>query len=323
MSPRTAWVESPLQMISAIEASSAGLFGRSTDIVYRRDLTSTAELAARLASVPLPHGVSLHAAPPSSLWRRSQIDAFGDAFSGAVQARRLAARPHAAVLLDDGLATLHVIDLLTRSVPAPLIRARAEVGTMRRQLGLIARAQFVHMMRQGRLTVFTGLPVPEDLESAFARAGGLIQHHAFQWSASLRGPELHGAGTVVVGAAMASDGLVDPGSYVRWVHDIAESTDDEVVYIPHRRESTAITAQVADRTSIRVERGPWPVEISLRCLPPGSVVHCLPSTPLLTLRGVLRESGVSLIGHQIPESWWTPHATQQFRTSIASIMRQS
>jgi len=318
--PTRAWVESPLQMVSAVEASAAGLLGPSVEIVYRTRIAPLAELAARLGTVAVPSGTQISSAGARSLWRHRQMDAVGDAFSGAVQARNLVARRRPLVLLDDGLATLYLLRRLTTPDSRLLARARAQrLSLARRQLAALARTRLLALAEAGHLTVFTALPVPDDLAAAFEGLGGRLVRHTFAWSASLREPELHGAGVVVVGSAMASDGLIDETAYAAWVHAIADASDEEVVYIPHRREHPAITATVADRDDIRVERGPWPVEISLRCLAPGSVVHCLPSTPLLTLRTVLADVGVQLVGADVPESWWTPNATARFRSSIRAI----
>ncbi|WP_444665037.1 hypothetical protein ACT17Q_05415 [Cellulomonas sp. CW35] len=314
-----AWVESPLQMVSALEASAAGLLGPSVDVVYRTGITPLAELAARLGTIALPAGTTVTPESTRSLWRHGQVRAVGDAFSGAVQARGLLGVRRPLVVLDDGLATLHLLRLLTAADGRYLVRARAHPGLARRTLASAARSRLLSLADAGLLTVFTALPVPDGLADAFRATGGRLVGHSFAWSASLREPELHGAGVVVVGSAMASDGLVDPDAYAAWVHEIADAGHDEVVYIPHRRETPAITAAVADRDSIRVERGPWPVEVSLRCLAPGSVVHCLPSTPLLTLRSLLADAGVELVGSSVPDWWWTPHASARFRASVRSI----
>ncbi|GEL95193.1 hypothetical protein [Cellulomonas composti] len=314
-----AWVESPLQMVSALEAADAGLLGPEVSVVHRSGIRSIDELAARLGRVALPSGVRLEASSTGGLWRHPAPGAVGDAFSGAVQSRTLLSRRAPFVVLDDGLATLHLLDLLTNPSASGLSRARAKPGTARRSLALAARSHLLGLARRGRLTVFTVLPVRPEVEQSFAQLGGQIVAHSFAWSSSLREPELHGAREVVVGSAMATDGLVHRAAYTSWVHGIAEAASGEVVYIPHRRESPSITAHVADRASVRVERGPWPVEVSLRCLPQGAVVHCLPSTPLLSLRGVLADAGVTLSGTRIPDSWWTTAASARFRASLPDV----
>ncbi|MBT0994583.1 hypothetical protein KIN34_09820 [Cellulomonas sp. DKR-3] len=318
-SPVRAWVESPLQMISALEAAATGLLGPRVDVVHRMGVTAVDELALRLRRVALPPGVRLVPSSPWGLWRHAAPGAVGDPFSGAVQARSLASRRSPYVVLDDGLATLHLLDLLTRTGTGGITRPRAHPGNARRSLAVAARSHLLGLARDHRLVVFTMLPVRPEVEVAFVALGGEIVAHTFAWSSTLREPELHGANEVVVGSAMASDGLVDAGAYARWVHDVAAAADGEVVYIPHRREDPALTAQVADRAQIRVERGPWPVEVSLRCLAPGAVVHCLPSTPLLSLRGVLAAAGVKLVGVPVPDDWWTPAASPRFRAGLPRV----
>jgi hypothetical protein len=318
-SPVRAWVESPLQMISALEAAATGLLGPRVEVVHRAGITPVDELALRLRHVSLQTGVSLVAWSPWGLWGHATPHAVGDPFSGAVQARSLVSRRSPYVVLDDGLATLHLLDLLTRSGTGGITRPRARPGTARRSLALAARSHLLRLARDHRLVVFTMLPVRPEVEAAFLALGGEIVAHTFAWSSTLREPELHGAREVVVGSAMASDGLVDAEAYARWVHDLAGAASGEVVYIPHRREHPELTARVADRAEIRVERGPWPVEVSLRCLAPGAVVHCLPSTPLLSLRGVLAAAGVTLVGVPVPDDWWTPAASERFRTGLPSV----
>lgn len=314
-----AWVESPLQMVSALEAAASGVLGPHVEVVHREGLTALDELAARLDQVVLPAGVTLTSAGSDRLWRTGRLGAVGDAFSGAVQSRELLPRRRPLVVLDDGLATMHLLDLLTTPDSGPLARARAHLGPVRRTLARAARVRLLDLARARRLVVFTGLPVPDETRSAFEAIGGRIETHEFAWCGSLREPELHGASDVVVGSAMATDGLISTDAYADWVHGIAAASRHELVYIPHRREDPRITARVADRDSIRVERGPWPVEVSLRFLPEGAVVHCLPSTPLLTLREPLRKAGVRLAGTAVPDDWWTPVATPRFRAGLPVV----
>ncbi|NUR86723.1 MAG: hypothetical protein HOY71_21780, partial [Nonomuraea sp.] len=84
--PASAWVESPLQMLCAVEAHHAGLLGPRTSLVPRAKLRPLKATRRELARLDLPAGLEL-AEPSERMPRR--LNAVGDAFSGRVQLRWL------------------------------------------------------------------------------------------------------------------------------------------------------------------------------------------------------------------------------------------
>ncbi|NUS01176.1 MAG: hypothetical protein HOV97_01300, partial [Nonomuraea sp.] len=118
----SAWVESPLQMLCAVEAHHAGLLGPGTVVVPRAGLRPLRATRKELRRLDLPDGLTL-AEPRERMPRR--VQAVGDAFSGKVQVRWLASAPGHVVVVDDGLATLRLLELLAGGPFRPLLRARA------------------------------------------------------------------------------------------------------------------------------------------------------------------------------------------------------
>src|SRR5690606_9489596 len=115
------------------------------------------------------------AAPSERVPRRPA--AVGDAFSGRVQLRWLTSVPGRVVVVDDGMATLRLLELLAAGPYRPLLRARARPGGLRAALGLAAAIR----LRAGGVTVFTALPVPPDLAAAVREAGVDLVRHEFAW----------------------------------------------------------------------------------------------------------------------------------------------
>ncbi|GAA2806420.1 hypothetical protein GCM10020219_092790 [Nonomuraea dietziae] len=94
-----AWVESPLQMLCAVEAHHAGLLGDRTLVVPRAGLRPLAATRRELVGLALPEGLEL-AKPQERMPRR--LNAVGDAFSGRVQLRWITSRSGRVVIVDDG-----------------------------------------------------------------------------------------------------------------------------------------------------------------------------------------------------------------------------
>jgi len=161
-----AWVESPLQLLPALEARHAGLLG-PVEVRVRPGsdaLHATAREAIRLG---LPPKTTL-----TFTERTGATWALGDAFSGRVQGRMLLSRaPERIVLLDDGLAALHLLGLLCGPWKQPLLRARARPGPARRGFSTLAGHRLRALAHQGRVTAFTGLPVPAQLLARTRRVG--------------------------------------------------------------------------------------------------------------------------------------------------------
>jgi hypothetical protein len=315
------WAESPLQLLSAAEAHSAGLLGRHTVVHPRGDAPGMAHTEAVLGG-QAPQGLRF-AAPAATVpsVRAGHLDRWvaGDAYSGKVQAELLRGiRAEEVVILDDGLATLSLLATLVRDRPAPLIRPRSRAGSTRRALGLAAWHRLRRLARQHRLLVFTALPVPAAVERRFRALGGKLERHRFEWLGTLPVAEYVPEPTILVGSALPADGLIHPAPYIEWVRSLTE--DGPLSYFPHRRETPQVLDALAADPLVRVHAHTVPVEMRLRGLRPGQVVRALPSTVLASLSLILAPGGVPLRGQAVPEHWWTPRASAQLRRHLGSSL---
>ncbi|GAA4509715.1 hypothetical protein [Nonomuraea ferruginea] len=307
----SAWVESPLQMLCAVEAHHAGLLGPATTVVPRARLRALKATGRELRGLDLPAGLEL-AEPSERMPRRPAV--VGDAFSGRVQLRWLAAFPGRVVVVDDGMATIRLLELLAAKPYRPLLRARAQPGALRAALGLAAAIR----LRAGGVTVFTALPVPPHLAEAVRRAGVDLVRHEFAW---LRGQPPSEPGpaerTVVLGTSLVRNGLVHRERYLRWLTDLA--AEEPLAYYPHRREDPVDVAVIRERPGITVHDGGAPAELTLRGLDPGQRVVSLPSTAVSSLRVLLGPRGVAVEPVDVPDDWWTSRAAPALRSHLTGV----
>ncbi|MFI6707033.1 hypothetical protein ACIBF7_11405 [Nonomuraea sp. NPDC050478] len=307
----SAWVESPLQMLCAVEAHHAGLLGPATIVVPRARLRALKATGRELRGLDLPAGLEL-AEPSERMPRRPAV--VGDAFSGRVQLRWLAAFPGRVVVVDDGMATIRLLELLAAKPYRPLLRARAQPGALRAALGLAAAIR----LRAGGVTVFTALPVPPHLAEAVRRAGVDLVRHEFAW---LRGQPPSEPGpaerTVVLGTSLVRNGLVHRERYLRWLTDLA--AEEPLAYYPHRREDPVDVAVIRERPGITVHDGGAPAELTLRGLDPGQRVVSLPSTAVSSLRVLLGPRGVAVEPVDVPDDWWTSRAAPALRSHLTGV----
>lgn len=315
------WVESPLQMLSAIEAHGAGLLGRRT-MIHPRGGTAGMDTTMRTLMGQAPLGVRFGdtglQVPPA---RTRGVNRWvtGDAFSGRIQRELMGPiLAEEVVIIDDGLATVKLLDMLTSARPTPLVRPRAPRSAMRTALGLAAWHRLRSLARQGRLMALTALPIRLDVEEAFRGLGGHLEHHRFEWLSTQPVDEQFFDPTIVVGSAMAADGLIDEQPYRQWVFEQTE--DGPVSYFPHRREEPAFLAGLADHPLITVHPNTIPVEMRLRGLRHGQSVRALPSTVLPSLRLLLGPNRVRITGQPVAESWWTEAASPALRTHLSSSL---
>ncbi|MFI6598274.1 hypothetical protein ACIBHX_18615 [Nonomuraea sp. NPDC050536] len=309
----SAWVESPLQMLCAVEAHHAGLLGPETRLVPRAGLRPLRVTRRELAKLALPKGLEL-AEPRERMPRK--VQAVGDAFSGRVQLRWLVSGPGPIVIVDDGLATLRLLELLAAGPYKPLLRARAQPGRLRELLGLAAAIR----LHASRVSVFTALPVPAQLAEGVAAAGVNLVRHDFGWlreqpQSTPTPPER----TVVLGTSLVRNGLVHRENYLRWLAELADS--EPLAYFPHRREDPGDVAIIRERPGITVHEAGAPAELTLRGLEAGQRVVSLPSTAITSLRVLLGPRGVAVEPVDVPDEWWTSRAAPALRSHLTGVPR--
>ncbi|MGW4793867.1 hypothetical protein ACWEPC_15835 [Nonomuraea sp. NPDC004297] len=307
----SAWVESPLQMLCAVEAHHAGLLGPETVVVPRAGLRPLKATRRELRSLGLPDGLVL-AEPRDRMPRR--VQAVGDAFSGKVQLRWLTSRPGHIVIVDDGLATLRLLELLAAGPFRPLLRARARPTGPRSALGLAAALR----LRLSKVSVFTALTVDEQLAADVRRAGVDLVHHEFAWlRAQPPSSQCPAERTVVLGTSLVRNGLVHRERYLRWLTDLAAR--EPFAYYPHRREDPVDVALIRERPGITVHDAGVPAELTLRGLDAGQRVLSLPSTAITSLRVLLSPRGVAVEPVDVPDDWWTSRAAPALRSHLTGV----
>ncbi len=295
-----AWVESPFQLLGALEAFASGRLGRRLDVLPRQDVGPLAVTVAELERLGLPAGVRVMT-PGRAPHRYNGVLAVGDAFSGEVHRLLLQSAPRRLVLLDDGRSTKRVMDALVKP-GVPLVRPHIQPTLARSLLAGLALARIKRMAAQGRVQVITALWLPEPVVAAAEAAGIRIAHHTFEWLRGLPGDALSGTETVVLGTSLVANNLIAAQPYLNWVTTIARG--GPITYRPHRREDARTLTALAGCPGVVIETGQVPVEVSLRAMTARHRVFTLPTTAVSTLRLIAPTARIQEFA--IPESWWQP-----------------
>ncbi|GAA3605281.1 hypothetical protein GCM10022223_21280 [Kineosporia mesophila] len=298
-----AWVESPFQLLGALEAHAAGRLGRWLVVLPRKDVEPLVTAVAEVTRLGLPAGVTIQL--PSGPPRHGGGDlAVGDAFSGEVHRLLVQHPPRRLVLLDDGRSTRRVMDALI-DPDVPLVRPHVPQAPHRAVLARLAKMRLRRMIAQGRVRVITALPLPERVLRVSAAIGLPVEPHNFTWLRSLPGGEAGASGeekTIVLGTSMVANRLIKAQPYLSWIRSLADQ--GPVVYRAHRRENASTLSPLTDYPGITMVRGEVPAEISLRGLSDRHRVVSLPSTAVSTLRLIVPEAEIQEFA--VPEEWWMP-----------------
>lgn len=324
-SPRVAGalVESPLQLLCTVEAHAAGYGGTDTNVHVRDDVPALGDALSAVRGLALPEGLTFDlAGRRSALTAREPVWLVGDAFSGLFQATVPLRRPERVVLVDDGLATLELCRLLVRS--DPLIRIGKPARAPRRRLGAVAAGRLRSLAADGRVTIFTALPLSPDLATGLRAQGFDVRPNRFGWLAAQPADESMPEPTIVVGSGMPADGLIDPDRYLDWIRSLAE--EGALRYLPHRRQTPELLAALASIDGVTVDAPGAPVEIRLRGLRSGQRVISLPSTSTILLTTIISPLGVPVTALDVSADWWTQRASADHRahlTSVVELARQA
>jgi hypothetical protein len=249
-----------------------------------------------------------------SLWSSRRL--FGDINSGQVAALVSVAGARGCVILDDGSATVATTRQLAEG--ARLRRPGVAESASRRLLSRTASARWRRALRLDDIELFTAYAGTVDA-ARLAALGATVTPNSYTWTRSADlDTGLSDATHVIVGSALAEDGMIGHERYLAWVRSVA---DPGAVYVPHRRESNAGREAVAS-AGVRVVALPVPIEVAVASATLVTRVSTLPSSVVATLPGVLVE-GARLTVTKIEEEWWRPAADPEFRALLGRIAGMS
>jgi len=262
-----AWVESPLQLLCAVEY--AALASIPVRIVPRAGARQLAATAVRLRELGLPEGVQI--TEPKALPLTSADHwVIGDTFSGRVQTLLAVRMPQRLTIVDDGLDSLRLPTALAG-------RSQLSRSGARTALATLAAERLRSLDGRGALELFSYYPL---------RHPARIPNR-FTWLGARRTPSLQ-SGQVVLGSAAVVDGLMSEDTYLDWV---ARQPRD-AVYFPHRREETRLLERIG-ALGLTVTVTGLPIELVLAGARALSITS-LPSSAVDSLRIVLAGTGSTI-----------------------------
>lgn len=296
----SAWVESPLQLLGALEH--AALMSSSTPhhmmtIVPRGGDAQLETTASHLADRVRTHAhVNARMAidvrvMPFALFAADTPWLIGDAFSGQVQARLDRVEPSTLTIVDDGAITRVLARHLAEGTPLVRPRAPRLWAGLRRELAVRTTRRLRALAAGGRLSVTTYLADDDEAVTQLRSVGASVVTHRFDVTRMLGERAVHvphGA-RVVLGTAHVADGLTDAATELQRIAELARS--GAVAYLPHRREPAWFTSAVGCLPETSVIAATLPIELALAGTERPLEVIAASSTAAETLPIVLRGSG--------------------------------
>ena len=314
--PAVAWVESPLQLINAIEFAAAT--GTPLVVEPRAGVLQLDETIEAVRPA-LPAGVTV-ARPVASAdredFRSAAHQVVGDVFSG--QFRLLVARwgVRRLTIVDDGSATVHFAAALDG---APFVRMAQVESRAMQILGALVKRRILTAARRGRVALFTAYE-GESTVGGLSGRGIRIIGNSYSWLRSLSAIGAAPASPrVVLGSALVTDRQIGLDNYLGWLRGLAAG--GSISYLPHRREDAAQRAAVAALDNVIVEAGTLPAELALGSSQTLERVDTLPSSAVVTLRAIL-PADVPIRVSPVPASWWLPGSDPSIRRAFDQLARK-
>ena len=280
-----AWVESPLQLIGAAEWAAAH---RTTVPVAGRltaQMSATAdellERSARFGDMEPYLGI------PFALLARHRHWLVGDGFSGQFRLAASVLRPHRVTFLDDGANAIAYADALLGR--RPYARPGVAERGLTTRLAPLALETVLRRAGARRAEFFTAFDLGAERQDALQDRGFGIRRHRFEWTRQSAPAASDLGGRIVLGSAQPVDGRMSLDDYVAWVTDA--SAPGPALYLPHRRETPAQLAAVAEIPGLAIRRTDLPVELVLAGARGALDVRTLASSTTTTLPLVLDGTG--------------------------------
>lgn len=291
-----AWVESPLQLLGALEHAALSGTGpltivpRAGDAQLERTAAHLADRAAGDPAIEARIALDRRVMPPR-MFGAGEAWLIGDAYSGQVQARLDRVEPGTITLVDDGAITRLLAEQLRTGAPVLRPRPPRLLRGLRHELAARTTRRLRRLAAEGRLALTTFLR-PDDAAVATLRALGVaVLTHDFdvtrRWGhAAASVPR---GASVVLGSARVVDGLVDAGSALEGIRRLAAS--GPVAYLPHRREPRWFLTAVGRVPGVAVVTPRVPIELALAGADHPVTVIAGETTAAETLPIVLRGTG--------------------------------
>lgn len=313
--------ESPLQLLSGLEALHAAQHRDDVVVCIREDSPSLAAFASNLPEGLLRDDSRLQSGFPSPA-QAAQAGhlLLGDPLSGRIQrllaecAVRPGGLPHITIL-DDGFATVRAIRLILSPNRQALVRARIKPTVRRTALGHAAAAVLRSAIKLGRLTWFSALTPDESLPRRFTAAGGKLVRHSFaqvRRCLEATAPDTPTDRAVIVGTALAADGLINQQALIDWAAGIGRQ--QPALYFAHRRQTADELAAIGSLQGITVVESGTPLELRLAPFPAHTLVYSMPSTAVQTLPLVMDCPEIHIT--EIPRAWWETSAPDSLRREL-------
>jgi len=280
-----AWVESPLQLLCAVEYAAAS--GIPVRIVPLKGAAQLADTARYLEALGLPPHVLIEGPRRSPLlggFRRGRDHwIVGDAYSRFTRLALAAGDLRVGglrwlTIVDDGAITKSLVDVIAGV--APLERPDRVESAVVRAIARRARTRLLKLASQQGLEIFSFYPL--DLP--------VLRRHCFEWLRSRMDQgeasptALPEGSRVILGSASVVDGRQDSSSYLDWVG----AQELPATYFPHRRETEEMTTRVSQIAGITVSQPGIPIELVLASAR-GLWIASQPSSALTTLEIILRD----------------------------------
>ncbi len=311
---RAAWVESPLQILNAVEfAAETGEPLR----IYPRDAVRQLEATIAAIELQLPVGVefapplrTIFGLPPSA---RAKL-LVGDIYSGQFRAYFALRSSRDLVIVDDGTSTLHLASTLANRHKR-LSRMSKRESPVMKLLGLRLRQKISRVARKGRVAIFTVYEETQHV-TGLSALGYEVMKNSHRWLAdvSLGGVRIESA-RVILGTSLVATGQIRAEPYLDWVRDI--SRRGSALYHPHRREDAETIEAVAAIPGVRVIRSRVPVELFLAGRATVKEIYTLPTSAVRVLSGVLPSAQVSM--SSVPIEWWVPEGRPELRAVLGDL----
>lgn len=295
-----------------------GIFGHDEVDVF---IAGEFEPEFDLLRIASSHGLCVQPTPRSwfaLLLSRSHI-ALGDPFGKAAILTLLSTVVKEVVFLEDGLSSIAAISQLSKG--DSLLRPRdGEVSGFRERIKPLIGFNYRRLASLNKVSWVMCSASSLVLEKAGVTVIGRRRVHKFGTLKSMCSAGVNRGQSsnvrIVVGSSYATNGLMRTEAYNKWLVKMCSESSCRVVFVPHPRELSASKTIVLNcGASVSVDRKS--VERVVLESQEVDSIHCLPSSPILSLATLGYGEKIGLT--KVNGNDWCPDAPCAFRELVSLV----